>query len=97
MNQSGYLIFYPNLTQAYGYLDRAEAVRNASPASAVLYAEEAQSSAAAQYGAIGGYRNLSFAIIAVLAAGAAAAVLFSMRKARGGKKRGMRRRGRAGG
>ena len=35
VNESGYLIFYPNLTQAYSYLDKAQAAYNKSPEAAV--------------------------------------------------------------
>ena len=49
VNQSGYLIFYPNLTQAYGYLNQASGIYNKSPDAAVLYANEAVDSARVQY------------------------------------------------
>jgi hypothetical protein len=49
VNQSGYLIFYPNLTQAYAYLNKANAAYNTSPDAAVIYAQEARASAAVQY------------------------------------------------
>jgi hypothetical protein len=82
VNESGYLAFYPNLTQAYSYLAKAEAAYNKSPDAAVAYANEAQSSAMAQYSAMGRYREVSFAVMAVLAVLSSAAVLLSMRKAK---------------
>lgn len=45
VNQSSYLIFNPNLTQAYAYLNRAEQTLNSSPNISVSYAYTAQSSA----------------------------------------------------
>lgn len=93
VNQSGYLVFYPNLTQAYAYLGKAQAAYNSSPAAAVLYADEARSSAEEQYGAMSGYRNLSFAMMAVLTAASAGAVLMSMRKAAVRGRKGGRRGG----
>ena len=92
VNQSAYLIFYPNLTQAYAYLGKAKATYNTSPASSVLYAQEARSSAMAQYLAISGYRKMSFAVMAALTVASAAAVLVSMRKATGSRSRHARRR-----
>ena len=91
VNQSGYLIFYPNLTQAYGYLGKAEAAYNrSSPAEAVLYANEARASAEEQYQDIGAYRNESFAVMAVLVVLSAGVVVMSMRKAKTEKRRGKR-------
>jgi hypothetical protein len=83
VNQSGYLIFYPRLTQAYAYLDNASAIYNKSPDAAVLYAQEARASAQAQYGNMGEYRETAFAVMGVLTVVTGVLVALSMGKARG--------------
>ena len=88
VNESGYLIFYPNMTQADAYLGKAAATCNTSPAASVIYSDEARAAAREQYGSISRYREASFAVMAVLATFSAVIVAASMRKARGAKKRG---------
>ncbi len=66
INQSGYLVFYPNLTQAYNYLARARSLSNRSPSLAENYAQQAESSAASAYSAITSYRYYAFIITAML-------------------------------
>ena len=83
VNESGYLIFYPNLTQAYVYLNKAQAAYIRSPDQAVAYANEAQASAAQQYSDIGEYRYAAFAAMAAITVISAAVVAASMRKVRG--------------
>jgi len=56
INQSGYLIFQPNLTQAYAYLSKASEIYNASPNAAVFDAQKAQQIAEAQYGSLNYFR-----------------------------------------
>ncbi len=60
VNQSGYLIFSPNLTQANSYLNTSLAVYKESPASAVLYAQLADRSAEQAYLQISRYKSESF-------------------------------------
>lgn len=59
VNESGYLIFYPNLTQAYVNLLKAESIYNTSPASAVVLANKAVSEASTEYARIGTYKTES--------------------------------------
>lgn len=68
VNQSGYLVFYPNLTQAYADLNSSMALYNTSPAAAVVLANKAMYEATAQYDAIGRYRQVSIAVMLVLTA-----------------------------
>jgi hypothetical protein len=86
VNQSGYLVFSPNLTQAYGYLQNAQGVYNRSPSAAVIYANEAVASAKTQYADIRSHWLASLAVMAVLTAVSAIAVIMSMRKVRQRKK-----------
>ncbi len=65
INQSGYLIFYPNLSQAYSYINTAKRVYLDSPSSAVLYAEKAKASAKAAYDEIDVYRRASLLLMIV--------------------------------
>lgn len=65
INQSTYLIFSPNLRNAYAYLKNASSIYNVSPGEAVAYALKAKEIAQAQYNAISSYRLISF--VALLA------------------------------
>jgi predicted PurR-regulated permease PerM len=65
INQSSYLIFSPNLKNAYTYLENASSIYNTSPGEAVAYALKAKEIAQAQYNAINSYRLISF--VAMLA------------------------------
>jgi hypothetical protein len=66
VNQSGYLIFYPNLTQAYAYLNRSMTVLNASPEASVVLANKASNEAMSQYEQIGAYRQQSLVVMLAL-------------------------------
>ncbi|MGI0141791.1 MAG: hypothetical protein ACREBF_04050 [Candidatus Micrarchaeales archaeon] len=66
VNQSGYLIFYPNLSGAYAYLAKAQNIYTTSPSSAILYANQAKAIAKEQYAQIGTYRTTSLAVMAIL-------------------------------
>lgn len=68
VNQSAFLIFYPDLTQAYAYLGQAQQVVSASPSSAVAYSNQAFSIAQQQYSKIGTYRSASLAIMLLFTA-----------------------------
>ncbi len=65
VNESGYLIFEPNLTAPYTYLDKASELRNSSPNAAVVDAQTALSLAQQQYNTISSYRQQSL-IVAVV-------------------------------
>ncbi len=60
VNQSAFLIFSPDLTQAHSYLGKAQVYYNSSPSLAVEYALMANASARNAYEAISAYRNYSF-------------------------------------
>ncbi|MDE1850983.1 MAG: hypothetical protein KGH54_04300, partial [Candidatus Micrarchaeota archaeon] len=68
VNQSAYLIFYPDLSKAYSYLAQAQQVYSSSPSSAVSYANQAYSIAQGQYSQINSYRSLSTILLIVMAA-----------------------------
>jgi hypothetical protein len=61
VNESSYLIFAPDLKQAYSYLDEANYLRNKSPDSAILYSNLATAAARNAYGDIESYRKVSVA------------------------------------
>lgn len=61
VNMSAYLIFSPNLTQAYAYLNKANNYSKTSPGSAILYAALAKQSAQMAYSQISAYKKISFA------------------------------------
>lgn len=85
INESAYLIFTPNLTSAYKYLDMARQVYTAQPDLAVLYAGKAHDAAAEAYNNISSYREDSLIAVAVLTAITAVALYklgMPVRKAR---------------
>lgn len=59
VNESGYLVFYPNLTSAYANLAKAQQLYNKSPQSSVYYSQQAISEANAQYQEISVYKYYS--------------------------------------
>ena len=65
VNESGYLIFTPNLTLAYRYLNMGYAIYNVSPNTAVFYAQQAEQAAQQQYGNISYYRSESVPVLFV--------------------------------
>ncbi|MDE1870426.1 MAG: hypothetical protein KGH71_05620 [Candidatus Micrarchaeota archaeon] len=66
INDSGYLIFYPNLTSAYSYLSKAQQSEVSSPESAILYSHMAAAQAQSEYSKISGYKTDSFWIMVFL-------------------------------
>lgn len=83
-NQSGYLVFYPDLSQAYHYLKLAENQTNESNSYVLL--AEARSSAQAQIDAINTYRAISlYALIASAILLAALLYAFMMPHQRGAR------------
>ncbi len=66
VNESGYLIFSPNLTQAYSDLATAEKLYPASPSSAVVFANKAVEEANSEYVRINRYRNTSLVVMSAL-------------------------------
>ena len=72
VNESGYLIFYPNLTQAYHYLDIAKTQPANSTAYAYSLLAQARSSAQSQLNAMNAYKTYS------LYATVASAVIFAV-------------------
>jgi hypothetical protein len=60
VNESAYLIFYPNLTAAYNYVDSAANVSHTNPAYAQVLLGKARESAEAQLAGIDRYKAWSF-------------------------------------
>ena len=79
VNQSGYIIFYPNLTQAYSYIAKAQKIYLTSPGSAVLYANEAAASANGEYQRISRYRFGSLLVLLIFSGATAYALLKMLR------------------
>ncbi len=67
INQSGYLIFNPNLSQAYAYLNRAQQTINSSPDASVSYSYAAESSANDSFQNIRNYAQYAFAVMFMIA------------------------------
>jgi len=80
INESAYLIFAPNLTQAYEYLSKAEKAYNTSPEEAVLYAKEAMRAAATNYKKLNAYRLYSALVMLAVTVAFALLLLHIMRK-----------------
>lgn len=79
INQSGYLIFMPNLTASYKYLDEAKSTYNTSPDTAVIYANKAIESAKLSYMQISYYKSYSFVVLVVFTV-AIGALLYKLMK-----------------
>ncbi len=75
VNESGYLIFYPNLTQAYADINQSMALYNNSPSAAVVLANKASLEADNQYMQISTYRQESIVVMLALTAVFAYAVM----------------------
>ncbi len=86
INESGYFIFYPNLTESYAYLAKARLLYKDSPSSAVFYANKAEASAYSAYKSIGYYRTVSAAVSAVSAVVFAALLYILMKPAKSRRK-----------
>ena len=83
VNESGYLIFQPDLSASYGYLSNASSLYLSSPNVAVAYAQKAQQLAQEQYSSIGYYRRMAIPILVaftILAALALFKVMIPVRK-----------------
>lgn len=66
VNESGYLLFYPNLTSAYADLSKAQQFYNTSPQSSVYYSQQAISKAQAEYSSISSYKYYSALVMGAL-------------------------------
>ena len=66
INESGYLIFYPNLSQSYSLLNKAKEIVNQSPSVAIDLANEAKASADNAYQKIQSYKYASFLVVLIL-------------------------------
>ena len=66
VNESGYLIFQPNLSASYKYLALASQIYNKSPDSAVSFAQQAQALAEQQYGDMTYYKSESLPVITLI-------------------------------
>jgi hypothetical protein len=68
VNQSSYLVFYPDLKPAYSYLDRAKIdANNGNYSDAYLLLANARASAQAQLDRINSYRSVSFYALTAIA------------------------------
>ncbi len=63
VNESGYLIFRPNLSASYNYLSNASSLYLSSPNVAVIYAQRAEQLANEQYASIGYYRQIAMPVL----------------------------------
>ena len=66
VNQSAYLIFYPNLTQAYSYLNQAKNASQKSPSYAQLLLTKASESAQQQQNILNSEKSDATIAVAVL-------------------------------
>lgn len=67
VNQSGYLVFYPNLTGAYANLNLAKNESQVNPPFAYQLLAKARSSAQSQEDAINQYKGDSLYVLVILA------------------------------
>ncbi len=79
VNKSSYLVFYPNLKQAYTYLDKAEGIKNEDPSLAFSTLNMAYSSAQGQLASIDRYEYISLYITIILTAITAIALYLIMK------------------
>lgn len=79
INQSSYLIFYPNLNASYQYLNQSQGVYKTSPNLAVAYAYLAKKYADKEYARIGTYRNNSLIVMLIFSVIMLAAVYLVMK------------------
>ncbi len=90
VNRSAYLVFYPNLTAAYGELYMARENYSTDAPLAYSHIANARTDAASQLARIDSYRPLALGAMVVLSAAAAAWLYVVMRRYRGvakGRKR----------
>ncbi|MCL4372201.1 hypothetical protein M1373_02685 [Candidatus Marsarchaeota archaeon] len=80
VNKSSYLIFYPNLKQAYSDLSKAKSIANEDPGLAENLLNLSYASAQSQLSSINKYRNISFVIMLLLTAVSAVALYRLMRR-----------------
>ncbi|MGC8676431.1 MAG: hypothetical protein ACP5T3_02870 [Candidatus Micrarchaeia archaeon] len=80
INESTYLIFQPNLTTAYKYLDKARKALNESPYLAATYAQYAVVSANRAYNKLNAYRDASAVVMLIITAAIAAALYHVMKR-----------------
>ena len=66
VNMSAYLVFYPNLTQAYSYLDQAKNASGKSPSYAQLLLTKASESAMQQQSILSSEKSDAIIVVAVL-------------------------------
>jgi len=66
VNQSNYLVFYPNLQQAYSYARMANSTFSGDPVQAYALLLDARESAAVQLDHIYSYRTASFYVMLIL-------------------------------
>jgi hypothetical protein len=80
VNQSGYLLFSPNLTTAYSDLSEAQNVSRSNPAQALALLAEAHQSAQQQLQYLDSEKNTSFTVLAIITVVLAIALYYVMRR-----------------
>lgn len=68
VNQSGFLVFQPNLGAPYKYLSNATSIYKSAPGAAILDAEIAQSLARQQYSSMSSYKGASLVVMVLVTA-----------------------------
>ncbi len=86
INQSSYLIFYPNLTWAYKYLNLARNESHTNATYSYLLLEKANASAEIQAQLLSRYQQLSALVLVALTVLLAAILYFFMRPYNGKKR-----------
>ncbi len=90
VNQSGYLIFYPNLNVAYGYLNLAKEQSQKNVSYSYMLLAMARDSAQSQLNMIGQYKTESLYVLIISAAILAVVLYFLMIPRKTGVKSGRR-------
>ncbi len=87
INQSGYLLFYPNLTKAYNDLNMSRNYLNNSINSSIYYANLAKSDANSEYSKISQYKQNSFYAMLIFTVASGLVLYAVMQKVKKGKMR----------
>ncbi len=92
VNQSGYLIFYPNLTSSYSFLNKSKQAYGNNLSESMFYANRAKSSAEDAYTKIESYKYYSAITLLVLAIALGALIYLYMLPIKKGKAKRIGRR-----
>ena len=86
VNQSSYLLFYPNLTTAYLDLNKSSGLLTSDPSNAIVYANAARQSAAQQYSRMAYYKCYSGIAVLAFTLVVAAMIYFYMQPVKRGRR-----------